>query len=549
MKDISVLIGGAAGDGIDAAGVVIARLFSSLGYFIYIYRDYPSLIRGGHTYSIIRASRGRVASHSLSIDILIAMNKETLGLHAGQVTGQGFALYDPDDTAPGSLRGLGVRAAALVKEQGGLPIMRNTCMLGALCKAVGCPWESAEPVLRSSFTKETDMNLAVARRGYDAAETMMRLDAAADAVRLPLVTGNDAIGLGLAAGGLDAYIGYPMTPTSGLLHFFAQHARTLSVDAVHAESEISVMLMALGFAYAGKKAAVGTSGGGFCLMTEGVSMAGMAELPVAIVVGQRTGPSTGLPTYTGQTELHFVLHAGQGEFPRLIVAPGDAEEAYFWSALALNMAWRFQVPAFIMTDKTLSEGVYNLDITAAGQPPREAPSLWDKAQPYARYSDTPNGVSPLAFPGEAGVVVKINSYEHDAAGLTTEDAATTKAMMEKRMRKQAALEGALAEHTMVNVFNAGASSTAVICWGSNKGVCRELAEQKGIVCIQPLVLWPFPDKQLRAALAGIENLVCVENSAEGQLPRLLACHGITVHKNINKYDGRPFTLAELSSAF
>lgn len=549
MKDISILIGGAAGDGIDAAGVIIARLFTAMGYFIYIYREYPSLIRGGHTYSLIRASRTRIASHTLSLDILVAMNAETMSLHTGQVTPQGFALYDPDDAAPGNVRGTGVRAAALVKEQGGLPIMRNTCMIGALCKAVGMTWEAAEPVLRHSFTKETDMNLAVARRGYDAAETQMRLDAATDAVRLPLVTGNDAIGLGLAAAGLDAYIGYPMTPTSGLLHFFAQHARTLSVDAVHAESEISVMLMALGFAYAGKKAAVGTSGGGFCLMTEGVSMAGMAELPVAIVVGQRTGPSTGLPTYTGQTELHFVLHAGQGEFPRLIVAPGDAEEAYFWSALALNMAWRFQVPAFIMTDKTLSEGLYNLDIAAAGQPPGEAPPLWDKTQPYARYADTANGVSPLAFPGEQGAVVKVNSYEHDAAGLTIEDAATTKAMMEKRMRKQAALEEALAGLTTVNVFGAGVSSTAVICWGSNKGVCRELAEQKGIVCIQPLVLWPFPDTQLRAALAGIKNLVCVENSAEGQLSRLLACHGITVHKNINKYDGRPFTLSELSSAF
>ena len=159
------------------------------------------------------------------------------------------------------------------------------------------------------------------------------------------------------------------------------------------------MIMALGFAYAGKRAAVGTSGGGFCLMTEGLSFAGMAELPVVLVVSQRTGPSTGLPTYSGQTELHFVLNAGQGEFPRLIVAPGDAQEALYWSAVATEIAWKFQVPAFILTDKTLSEGTYSVDGEAVPAVPRRALPAWDGAGDYRRYADTPSGVSPLAFPG------------------------------------------------------------------------------------------------------------------------------------------------------
>ena len=224
-----------------------------------------------------------------------------------------------------------------------------------------------------------------------------------------LLTGNEAIGLGMVKGGLDAYISYPMTPSSSLLHFLADQKEKLGITVIHPENEIAVMIMALGFAYAGKRVAVGTSGGGFCLMTEGLSFAGMAELPVVIVVSQRTGPSTGLPTYSGQTELHFVLNAGQGEYPRLIVAPGDAQEALYWSAVATEMAWKFQVPAFILTDKTLSEGTYSVDggrvlpVSLSGSP------RWDGEGDYRRYADTASGISPLAFPGDKGAVVKADS--------------------------------------------------------------------------------------------------------------------------------------------
>ena len=179
---------------------------------------------------------------------------------------------------------------------------------------------------------------------------------------LPIITGNQAISLGLIKAGLGAYVAYPMTPSSSVLDFMARYAKDFGLKVVHPESEIAVMLMAQGFAYAGVKAAVGTSGGGFCLMTEGLSLAGMAEMPVVVVMAQRTGPSTGLPTYTAQGDLHFVLNAGQGEFPRFIVAPGDAEEAYYWAGVALNLAWKFQVPSFILTDKIVSESQYSFDI-------------------------------------------------------------------------------------------------------------------------------------------------------------------------------------------
>ncbi|MGA2091122.1 MAG: 2-oxoacid:acceptor oxidoreductase subunit alpha [Endomicrobiales bacterium] len=547
MNDFSFLIGGSAGDGIDAAGVIIGRLFSSIGYYVYIYRDYPSIIRGGHTISIIRVSRKRIATHSLSVDMILALNQETVDVHKHQLKANGCVLYDPDSINIGSLSGRGIKLAQIVKEQAALPITRNTCMIGALCKAVGMPWDVAEPELKNNFPKATEMNLKVARAGFDACEILLTIERNSGATKHPLLTGNEAIGLGLVSAGLEAYAAYPMTPSSAILHFLAQHAEALSLDVIHAESEISVILMALGFAYAGKKAAVGTSGGGFCLMTEGVSLAGMAELPVVVIVGQRPGPSTGLPSYTSQTELHFVLHAGQGEFPRLIVAPGDAEEAYFWSAFALKMAWKYQIPAFVMCDKTLCEGLYNLDFLEAEKPIDENPVLWDHSKTYGRYADSVTGVSPLAFPGEKDTIVKVNSYEHDESGITTEEAAVTKSMMEKRMRKEKYLVDDLEKYAAVKVYGTESSSTAIVCWGSNKPVCVEVAELHGLKVIHPLVLHPFPVKQFRNALKGVTTLISVENNATGQLARLIEQHGFKADREILKYDGRPFTIEELAA--
>jgi 2-oxoglutarate ferredoxin oxidoreductase subunit alpha len=293
---------------------------------------------------------------------------------------------------------------------------------------------------------------------------------------------------------------------------------------IHPESEIAVMLMAQGFAYAGVKAAVGTSGGGFCLMTEGLSLAGMAEMPVVVVMAQRTGPSTGLPTYTAQGDLHFVLNAGQGEFPRFIVAPGDAEEAYFWSGVAINLAWKFQVPSIILSDKTVSESQYSFDIGLAGEPKeqaQQAPLLWDGQGTYRRYIYTDNGVSPLAFPPQKGQVIKTDSYAHDEKGITTEDSGITKLMADKRLQKGRSLARELEGYETVKVYG-GRAKIALFCWGSNKGVCREAAERLGLGVIQVLVLSPFPEKSLREAVRGVERLIAVECNATGQLASLAA---------------------------
>jgi 2-oxoglutarate ferredoxin oxidoreductase subunit alpha len=396
--------------------------------------------------------------------------------------------------------------------------------------------------------------LLIARQGYEQAEQFCRIDAlllgSSESTLAPmghrsLLTGNQAISLGLIQAGLGAYVAYPMTPSSSVLDFMARYAADFGLKVIHPESEIAVMLMALGFSYAGVKSAVGTSGGGFCLMTEGLSLAGMAELPVVVVMAQRAGPSTGLPTYTAQGDLHFVLHAGQGEFPRLIVAPGDAMQAYIWAGRALNLAWKYQIPSIIMSDKTLSESLYSFDGYVDGEAKEEPLILWDGNGRYKRYLQTDSGVSPLAFPPQKGQAIKTDSYMHDQQGITSEDPGVTREMSEKRQKKGQSLAREMEEYKTVKVYGQASSNRALLFWGSNKGVCLEAAERLGLRAVQVLVLSPFPKRRLIEALQGVERLLAVECNAAGQLADLAACYGIKVDDRILKYDGRPFSLEDL----
>jgi 2-oxoglutarate/2-oxoacid ferredoxin oxidoreductase subunit alpha len=541
MREVSVLIGGKAGDGINNAGAMVAQLLNHLGYRIYLNFDYPSLIRGGHNFAIIRGADEAVGTCREQVDFILALDQETVNRHRRLMHPE-TAIVSNADLVKAAGQGLSVKA--ILSAEKAPDIMGNSAIIGGFAKAAGIDWAVVEAVFRAHMPKGVEMNLNVARRAYDQLATV-RVIGRCDHLPLPLLTGNEAIGLGLVRGGLDAYVSYPMTPSSSLLHFLAGEKEMFGIAVVHPENEIAVILMALGFAYAGKRAAVGTSGGGFCLMTEGLSLAGMAELPIVLVVSQRTGPSTGLPTYTGQSELPFVLYAGQGEFPRLIVAPGTAQEAFVWSAVAMEIAWKFQCPAFILTDKTLSEGTYSMD--AGTLPPAETGGVpaWDGTSPYRRYADALSGISPLAFPGRADAVVKANSYAHDESGYTTEDADMVSLMTKKRCRKWEELAGAMDGYNPVNVEGTAGAPVAILCWGSTRGVCAEVAARLGLRMVQPVVLSPFPTARLKAALEGTKHLICVEENATGQLAALAGRHGIAVDAKCLRYDGRPFTFDDL----
>lgn len=548
MDEFSVLVGGRAGDGINEAGMIIARLFNQLGYCLYQYLDYPSLIRGGHNFAIIRASGKKIGAHRDKVDFLLALNQETIDQHKWRLKESSVVIYDSDEVKSQVAGATGLPFKTIAKEVGAPPIAKNAGLIGAFTKAAGIEWGVLEEVLRKEIPKSIDENLEVARQGYDGIDG----DEKAKVELLsypccPVITGNELIGLGLLRGGLDAYVSYPMTPSSGVLHFLAKVADEFSIKVVHPENEIAVILMAQGFAYSGKRVALGTSGGGFCLMTEGMSLAGMAEMPLVVVISQRAGPSTGVPTYTGQSDLHFVMNAGHGEFTRLVIAPGDLEQAYFWSATSLGLAWKYQIPAILLSDKTLSETAYSFNLEEARDIPEIGPVLWngDGENEYRRYARTEDGISPLAFPPRQGAVMKANSYAHLESGITTEDVGEIKAVQDKSLLKEKGLIEELEGLPSVKIHSSEDASTALLCWGSNKGVCAEVGEKHGLRVVQPVVMSPFPTHQFEKALRGVERTICVETNSTGQLARLIRCRGFEADDLILKYDARPFSVDDL----
>ena len=544
MREYSFLIGGKAGEGINQAGAVIAELLNQLGYRVYMYYDYPSLIRGGHNFSIVRASQKKITTHREKVDFLLALNADCIELHGDKIDKNTMIIYDSDSVSPSNRGGLGAPLGKIIKDEKGQPIMRNSCMIGALCKAAGIGWDMLEQVFKKEFSKDLKLNLRIARRGFDETKKITEIKAANNKP-LPLLTGNEAIGQALVKAGVKSYIAYPMTPASSILHYLAGIADKAGLKVIHPESEIAVILMALGFSYCGRKTAVGTSGGGFCLMTEGLSLAGMAELPVVIVVSQRPGPSTGVPTYTAQGDLNFVLNAGHGEFTRFVAAPGDAEEAFYWSEVASNIAWKYQVPSIILSDKALSEGTFSFDRASTGTLDEGKSAEWDNAKPYKRYADTQTGVSPMAFPPLKDEVIKATSYEHDEHGITTENIDKIKSMQDKRLRKERYLIEELENLESVKIHGDNNAETALVAWGSNKGVSFEAAERFNLKVVQPIVLAPFPEEKFRKSLKGVKKIIVVENNVTGQMAKLISGFGAKVDCKILKYNGRPFSLDEL----
>jgi 2-oxoglutarate ferredoxin oxidoreductase subunit alpha len=538
MKEISILVGGKAGDGIRQAGHVIARLLNRIGYRIFFYDDYPSLIRGGHNFSIIRASDKRIIAHKEMVDVILALNQDVVEKHEHRLNDGGLILYDSKEA---EAEGMGFDFMATVKKFNGKPIMRNTAAIGALAGALGVEWSVLKHVMEDAVEKDVEMNLKIARDAYDRIEAASKSVPKLDQQPLPLVSGNEAIALGAVKAGLNMYIAYPMTPASAILHYLAAHENELGVVTVHPESEIGVALMALGAAYAGARTMVGTSGGGFALMTEALSLAGQGELPMVIVEAQRPGPSTGVPTYTMQGDLSFVVNAGHGDILRTVLAPGDAEEAYYTAGLAMNLAWEFQIPVFVLSDKHLSESIFSFDIDLETVKPKK-PLLWNNQGEYKRYSDAQDGISPLAFPGNPSAIVKATSYEHDESGITTEEPEAISRMQRKRLRKRKTLEGALDKYEAVKVYGNPDSKTVLLCWGSTKGACIEVAEALDLKVVQPLILEPMPVAALKKALSGSNKIIDVEVNATGQLAKLISSHGICIDDMVLRFDGRPFTV-------
>lgn len=537
MKEFTVLIGGPNGYGINEACMILCRLFSRMGYHVFGYNDFPSVIKGQHQFAVVRASSQKVTVHKRKPDIVLAMDQETLDRHRPDFLPETMILYDADratvdDAGPTAV---GISLSQKIKAGGGDMEMGPSLMVAALAKQLGIPWDLIEDVVQKHHPGKAGMELELMGQLYDQTDRKLSLDVKAGGAEgvttplsepLPVLNGCQAISLGLLQAGLKAYTAYPMTPTSPILEYFAALEKEAGLQVVLPESEIAVILTSLGYSYMGVKNAIATSGGGFSLMVEGLGLSGMSELPVLVIMGQRAGPSTGMPTYTAQTDLMFTLSAGHGEFPRFVVAPGDAEEAYYWAGIGLNKAWKYRMPAIVLIDKALGLGIFSFD-------KKESEALVEES-----------AVDPRDVPGSvSGQVIKANSYVHDKMGYARENPEIAKASADHLLQKEKLLAEDLEQYEQVKVYGEG--DIGLLCWGSSKGACVEVAAKLGLKAIQVLVLAPFPTKAVTRAMEGVGRVITVECNAKGQLAMLMAQNGFPVDDRILKYDGRPFALEEL----
>jgi len=539
MKDFTILVGGQAGQGSRKAGLIIAKIFNQMGYNIFIHEDYQSLIKGGHNFSIVRVSEKEFLTHRNNLDFILALDNETFLKHENKLNKKGLIIFNSKKTK--TEKGIGLDIDQMVKDLSCPLIMGNIAMISSFAKSVGVEWSILEKVLKNELNREIEKNLLIAKKAYSETNQFIKIEKL-KTKKSNLLTGNEAIALGAVDAGLEIYSAYPMTPATSILHYLADNSKKFKVSVSQAENEISAINFVIGSSYAGKRSMTATSGGGFALMTEGISLGAQAEVPVLVVNSQRSGPATGVPTYGGQSDLLFSLASGHGDFVRFVASPGDANEAYYLSGVLLNLAWKYQSPTILLTDKELSESTFEFNPEKKNKKEKEL--LWDKKGEYKRYSQSKNGISPLAFPGTSAVV-KSTSYEHDEKGLSAEDSDLVVLMQNKRLRKFEEMKKEIDKLEAVKVYGNKKSNKAIICWGSVKGSAKEAVEELGIKLIQPLFLQPFPIKQMKKALKGVNKLISVECNSTGQLAEVLKGQGIKVDKQILKYDMRPFTSEDL----
>jgi 2-oxoglutarate ferredoxin oxidoreductase subunit alpha len=572
MTEISIRTGGAAGDGIASIGETLSRTFSRMGLHVFGFNAYQSVIRGGHVWFQARASNDRVYCQGDGCDLLYALSKETAEIHLPSLSRGGTLVYDPENFAiqpsemPVGTKALALPSLAIARKYTSSPILQNGAGLGALAYLAGIPLDRLQGTLADSFgSKKGDVvtwNTSAAAEGYAFAEKNASVSdhavKPAGAAKL-LMTGNQAVALGAAAGGCKFLAQYPMTPATSIMHWMAAHSQQIGVVVKQAEDELAAIHMAIGASFAGVRSMTATSGGGFSLMVEALGMAGMTETPVVVVDSQRGGPSTGLPTKTEQADLHLMLGAGQGEFPRVILAPTSPSDAYRAMIRAFDLAESWQTPVIVAVDLHLSESFATVERSEIDLNV-DLPSLFTVAPnggEYLRYKYTPSGVSPRAFPGQVGLNFIAGSDEHDEKGHLVSDIkvgtpygiAERKKMMEKRMRKMVGLTQGSEGPRQIGPKNA---PLTFLAWGSTVGAVRDsmtLLAARGhpTNLVYLPTVFPVHGAELQALLAPAQKTLLVEANFSGQLGHLLRAEtGLTFPNKLLKYDGEAITPMEIA---
>src|SRR5205809_9628 len=569
--DFAVGIGGENGQGIASTGNILALILARRGLHLNAYNAYQSIIRGGHTFLTIRAGDGPVRNMGDKIDVFIPLNQDTMDRHLHLLKSGACAIYDKDKVTPGQAAD-GVQLCAMPMKEltKGNKLAVNTAALGATLQLLGIESEPLETVIGRQFKKKGDAviaeNVAIARAGYDyAAQHFKPFPFKAPKLPRPqaVITGNQATAMGGVAAGVKFYAAYPMSPSTGVLMWMAAHARQLGIMVRQVEDEIGVMNMVIGAAHAGCRAMCATSGGGFALMSEAIGMAGMIETPIVCVDVQRAGPATGVPTKTEQGDLWQILGAGQGDYPKLVVAPFTQLDLFKTIPELFNLCDKYQCPGLVLADLLISEGTSSIDPTdlnfdvkidrgeiilpnGNGDTENLFGGCNDNA--YLRYKNTGSGISPRAVPGVPGHIHVAATDEHDEDGTLISDEFTNptkrRMMVEKRARKFNTL---LNDVPPPKLFGPENAQVTLVGWGSTESVIREsvekLAGEEGIVANHLHIKWmvPFHADEITRILGKSKKVIIVENNYSGQFARYLRSEtGFKAHGHIRKYDGEPF---------
>ena len=564
-QEISILLGGTAGQGLQTMGAVISRSLSRLGFHVFALQDYESRIRGGQTFFLLRAADRRVEAHVDPVDIIVALDESTIRSQQPRLKDEGVIIYDADKIKTGYAgeNFLPLKLTSISRENGGTAAMANTVALGAVWSMMGLERDEVHGVLDSFFGRKSqeivEKNCAVFDAGYELGGQKRKdcfvMKAPGEGGRM-VISGTEAVGLGALAADVRFYSAYPMTPGTGVMEFIQNHSKEYAVVVEQAEDEISAMNMIVASSFMGVRSMTGTSGGGFSLMVEAMGLAGCVEAPVVIYESQRPGPATGMPTRTEQGDLLFAIFASHGEFPRVVLAPTEPEDAFRITAEAFNIADRLQTPVILFSDHHLSSSYWTIDgldtdgVTVDRGKLASREEL-DSGAEFKRYLLTDDGVSPRAWPGQGTALVVSSGDEHDETGHITEDEALRTAMVDKRWRKLDLLKDYPGLRTDIQ----DGADTVLVGWGSSWGALKEAVRElrgsgRKISLVQLTMLWPFPAEQFVPLVENCKNVIVAELNSIGQLARLIRMEtGIAATDTILKYDGRPFSVDDILKHF